>query len=573
MWSAPAFYLAAVAAVVFGAPELLTAGLALVCVVFIPGLAWARRRADPLDRLLLAGWLGVGSSAVCGLFARAFDLGPLGVLACAATLAAAAPAPRPRERWALGPALGLLAAVVALGLWGLARGPALARPLDAYWWDAGAESLAAEARAPEPAEGWARQKQGPWKEWGARKLDPREANTVLIGPTDGPLLLLLRGPVGARLWAGEAHGEVRASPTVSKEEGPVWRYTDAGVAALRVDDALQPGERLELTFSHPDHSSLYVLPSTDALWALHNSGELVFTHYYQLLNMVEQLRWAEERWVTDVQPPLGSWALGGVLAVGRGGLPTANLWMLASLGLCALAGLRLLRRFAPDAPAPAWLLPGAAAVVHGRLVLDAGSAGMPDSLYAAAILSALSGPIEAGGLLAQLLRYPGTGVVAVGALLAGEGARALRLLGLVAAVAAAFGLGGLLSGALPGWLETVAWETGPEHWHGEHDPMVLVSRMPAFYLAWITYAGGTPLLAALRWTRGTKVLLGTALAYSLLLATIDHRPTHYFLPLVHLAVIALGCTAAGLQGRLRWALPLLGLLGLSIWELRGPIFD
>ena len=308
---------------------------------------------------------------------------------------------------------------------------------------------------------------------------------------------------------------------------------------------------------------------SEALWALHEAGELRFAHYYQLLNMVEQIDWADElyaeRRVTDVQPPLPSYVLAGPLGVTRGDIPTTNVVLLFELLLLGVAGVRAIRAWAPAAPTPALLLPAVVTLQHARMLLEPGSAGQPDTIYTLAIVGTVTGlasqGYEVSGLLAQLSRYPGSLVAFVAALWAGEPRRALRMLGLVVAVAALFGLGGALSGSLGGWLDTVAWETFPEHWHGETDPAVLLGRVPRFYGLWIAYAGGLPLLAALRWPKGTRVALGTALTYSLLLCTIDHSPTHYFLPLLHLSAIAAGITSSNLRGRWRIVIPIVGILG------------
>lgn len=572
MWLSLALVGVAAGAMVYDAPEWLRAVTAVLAVCWAPGRAWAARWADPLDRWLATGWLGLLVGAAAFLFGKATGLGGAGVLAFAGIVAAAAPAARPGARVDPRVATGAVAGLVALCFWSAERHGAIGRPLDAYWWDPHAEELAEEARAPQPGGGWVMHKPGAWADHGALVLHPRTAHPTLIGPTDGPMLVLLRGPVGARMWLGDTPVEVTADVTVDAEEGPVWRYLDRGVAVARVDHALAGGETLDLLLDDPQHSTIYVVPSTDALWSLHNLGELTFTHYYQLLNLVEQLRWARERWVTDVQPPLWTPMLGAVEAVTGGDLVTANVLFLYVLALAGVAGLRFVRRWAPDAPLVAWLLPGAAAVVHGRLMLEPGSTPMPDSLYAVAIVTALGGPLELGGLGAALLRYPGTGVVAVGAVFAGEARRAGRMLALVVGVAVLFAVGGAVTGVLPQWFATVRWETGPEHWHDDYDPATLLGRVPAFWRIWLTYAGGAPLLAALRWPRGTRVALGTALVYSLLLCTIDHSPTHYFLPLVHLSVLAVACTAAACRTPvLRVGLPALVLVGLSIWELWGDV--
>lgn len=575
MWLSWTVLVAASAAMVFGAPEWLRAVLTVGAVFWVPGRAWAATRwTDPTERALNGAWIGLGIGAASFLLAKATGLGGGGVMAFAAITTAAAGRGRAGPRWEMFPFIGLVFAIVLVGAWGVHHRADVTRPLDASWWFGPAEELPEHGRPPEIATGQTKKRQGPWKQAGALRLDPKGAHASIVGPTDGPIVLALRGPIGATLWAGDQKVVVTADVTVNAEEGPVPRYQDRGVAAIELPKKLTAGEPVELLFSAPDQSLLYIVPSQEAIWALHDAGELRFSHYYQLLNMVEQLRWAEDRWVTDVQPPLWSWLLGAALAVTEGGLPTANVLCLYVLLVGALAGLRFLGVFAPNAPVLAWLLPGLAAIGQARMMVEPGSAGMPDTIYAAAILTGIGGAVEAGGLLAQLLRYPGALVVAVGALFRGEPRRAATMLGMVLLTAAAFGVGGLATGSLDGWLATVAWETGPEHWHGNFAPAELAARIPRFYGWWLVYAGGAPLLAAVRWPVGTRVALGTAIVYSGLLATIDHSPSHYFLPLVSMAIVAVGTTSERFRAPwLRWLLPALCMLGLSTWQLVGTISD
>jgi hypothetical protein len=83
------------------------------------------------------------------------------------------------------------------------------------------------------------------------------------------------------------------------------------------------------------------------------------------------------------------------------------------------------------------------------------------------------------------------------------------------------------------------FETFPEHWHGETAPLTLLGRVPHFAGLLAAYTGGgvVLLLALCLWgapsaaRRAAQGLGLGALAYASLLATIDHHPTHYFLPL------------------------------------------
>lgn len=210
---------------------------------------------------------------------------------------------------------------------------------------------------------------------------------------------------------------------------------------------------------------------------------------------------------------------------------------------------------------------------------------MPDSLYAVGLLGAaaalgacrgaddLNGERRLAGwaLVAQLCRYPGLVVVMMMSVAARRPWAAARAAALVAAVAAGFGIAGAVTGELSGWVETVSWETGPEHWHGEYDPSVLLARIPDFFWLWLCAAGGTPLLAAVRWPPGTRICLGAAVAYALVLGTIDHSPSHYLVPLVWLSVVALGASVSALRTGPAHLLSALGLLGLWTFSVFGLV--
>ncbi len=552
--------------------------LALVTVPAVlwgPGRGWAvRLGAVGWRREFDACWIAA-ILAIASLFiARMTGTGGAGVLAGSLTWSALGAARvRPTravaERGSWVPLVGMAALLATAWAW---RGD-IARPLDRYWWFAAVENGMDEtAVAPTPGFGWATTENFADDGATALKLTPKQADPYLLGPNRGDILFVLRGPVGATLKIDRRTIRVDASPVESVSEGKVRRYLDRGVVSTIFSRQLDGGERLDLVLSHPEASVVYVLARPDAVWSLDGAGELKFAHYFQLLNMVEQIDWARNRWVTDVQPPLWTPILGAAVAVTGGDLPTANILFFAVLLLGVLAGVRFLNAHAPDAPALAWLLPVAAAVVHAKLMLSPASAAMPDTLYSVAIVAALAGPVVGFGLAAQLARYPGGAVVLVGAILAGKPRTAVMLCAVIVLAALAFAAGGALSGSLPGWLNTVAWEGGPEHWHGNYSASDLLSRVPEFYRTWVIYAGGAPLLAALAWPRGTRIALGAALVYSVLLCTIDHSPTHYFLPLLHLSTLALACTSATFRNPLmRHGLPLAGLAGLSTFYLHGSI--
>ena len=53
-------------------------------------------------------------------------------------------------------------------------------------------------------------------------------------------------------------------------------------------------------------------------------------------------------------------------------------------------------------------------------------------------------------------------------------------------------IGGIavLSGDAEDILFILYFETFPEHWHGNYNPVALISRMPEFYGKWGMYTGG-----------------------------------------------------------------------------------
>lgn len=578
----------AAAAMAGGAPEPLTALFAVPALLLAPGWgigrAWGR---DAVGRVLVAFWASVVLTVPAVLVAAWTGLGGAGTLAAAATITAATArlAPRPIRRLPSPARLGAVAVVVVVGLVGLDWRDAVLRPMDRHWWYPDAESAwedGAPSVLPEDGSGWAARRAVGWDDAGALRLVPRTDDPFLLGPAEGPVVFALRGPVGAVIEVGGERAVVTADVTEEAEEGPVARYLERGVAAVTLDLDLAAGERLRFRLSDPLRSVVYALGTPEAVWSLHATGELRFVHYYQLLNMVEQVRWARElyadRRVTDVQPPLPSYVLAAVLGVTGGELPSANLVFLLELVAIGLAGIAVLLAWAPRAPRLAWLLPAAAVGMHAKLLLEPSSAMLPDSLYTLGILGMIAGLARPGAgyeihaLLAQLTRYSTGYIAIVAGLVANSPRRVARMLAVVFATAGLVAIGGALTGQLEGWARTVWWEIGPEHWHGEHDPAVLLPRAPEFYRLWVLYAGFTPLLAAVRWPRATRVLLGTALVYSLLLCTIVHSPSHYFLPLLHLAALATATTAASFaSGGARLAIPLLGLVGIFGAYLWVPI--
>lgn len=584
---------------------LLPALIFLPALLWAPGVGWARwlarRPQSALAQGLDAAWLGMATAWIDVAVVRELGLrgaaAGWGLWALAALWALAghglghrAAASRP-----LSAREGLGGAAVALALIGVIfwRAVDLNRPLDGSWYLAGADEEGHATIDLSPGDGWTAIRHPGWEEAGAWVARPDLPQPTLRSQAGahGRMILAVRGPVGSFIALNGQRAEVAAAMAEDPEEGPVQRYLRRGVAAVGAEVDLPPGGELPIAVQG---EAVYGMPSTEAVWALHATGELRYVHYYQLLNQVENQVWAEEllstRRLTLNQPPGWSPLLAVATLLVAPDLTGANALFLWVVLLVGLSGLRLIAAVAPGAPAPAWLLPAAMAAVHAHLMIEPGSCNFPDSLFAASILGvavALAedrpGAFAGMGLAASLLRYPGP-VVSV--LLAGAWALcfrevpwpALRRFG--GAMAALAGLA-LLAGAL-GELQDAAFivwfETFPEHWHGDYQAGSLLPRIPEFYGLWLRYTGGALALAlagaALARpggaTQAARALLAAALAYSCVLATVDHHPTHYFLPLVGLTGPALAAAAAGSEPRwLRIALPSLGLLGVAATLLRG----
>ena len=139
---------------------------------------------------------------------------------------------------------------------------------------------------------------------------------------------------------------------------------------------------------------------------------------------------------------------------------------------------------------------------------------------------------------------------------------------------------GVATGVLEDLLFILYFETFPEHWHGDYRATKLVPRVPGFYALWAVYTGGGLILASvaavlakasetrdsLRW------LVASLLGYSALLATIDHHPTHYFLPLVAgIGVAVVVASDAARTAAMRHAIPVLTLVGVASFLNGGDV--
>ena len=584
----------AMVAVLLDASPVVRAFFVLPAVLWAPGVGFARRFGGSPSKVQLhldAAWISILLAIPTLLALRTTGLGVHFLVGVSAIWAVVGTAfgwrHRKTESTRLRVRLGILGSALLLAVWAMSAKSQLLRPLDAWWHMDGLEVLAEEQVPITSGEGWTGSAEIGWDQVGAKRFDDGDGGGgVLEIGAPGTVAFALRGAVGDTLTLGEQSWTIESDPTVHPDEGPVPRYLERGVVGALVEVEEGP---LEVGIDGT-RASLYVLPSVHAPWELDGEGELKLVHYYQLLNIVENQRWsneilARERNVTINQPPLWSWVLAVAVVGVDDGVVGANLLLLWVLALLAFTGVRLLELVAPNAPLPAWLLPGAAALVHGKLMLDPGSANFPDSLYAVAFVGGLVALKQPGvwrfaaiAVLAGLLRYPGTIALSLSALLLwavyreGVLARLVALWGLVAAIAGALAVAALVTGVFGHWLDILWFETVPEHFDNNQEADPIWKRPPVFYWTWLRYTGFGLLLALPGLSRGARWVLGSAVVYSLFLCTIDHFSSHYFLPGLALGAVAVGANAAPIRGPVvRVLVPLLALAGFLGFVAMGRV--
>ena len=598
----------------------------LPALLWAPGDGWARwlsrnNRVSSIQILIDGSWLGLAIAWLSVSVTRELGLaGPEAIqawwgIALLGTLTGqwvsrktGGASHTPRREW-IGVS-GIALSLLVLLIW---RSDDMARPLDGYWFLDGADTIEQPSLNLQPGSGWISSQPLGDPEFGALKLIPDDTQqATLVAPmgANGIVVLAAQGPIGSRIAVGEFQNTVRAAMVEQEEEGPVRRYLEEGVAGIRLAIALEPGETLPIEI---DAEAVYVFPGTEAIWQVHASGALRWVHYYQILNQVENQVWAREvldsRRVTLNQPPGWSPLLAISTQTVWDDLPGANALFMWVLFLLGATSVRLCSLIAPGAPWAAWAIPAGMTLSHGLLMLEPMSANFPDSLYAASILgvatalaSGRPGWFAFLGVWAQALRWPGGIFATILALTwwlmhRQPMKRSLQYLwsGILAGGVIILSLawharkcmdGEIQTGCMPADVPDLAdlsfilyFETFPEHWHGEYDPAVLLSRLPEFYTKWVVYTGAGILLA-LPFLMGTSsktrnglrgLLLGTVI-YSLFLCTIDHHPTHYFLPLVALTgPIVVTAAALGRANLTRNLLSTGCLLGLLIFLWTGQV--
>ena len=566
------------------APWWIVSSLGVVSILGVTGWGWARwrcPRAGMLQSIVDATWFGIGSTVIAVALARWTNTGAATIWAISAASFAGGlylgrkdllpPTPSRRALF------GIFILFGSIGLLAKAHSPSLSRGLDTGWWHPEVQEQLAEKHLQlTPSEDWKSPRWIGGEEYGALSIvDPEGDGGSLTLATDGPIAVLLRGPIGAKIHLRdstnqEVSGSIESHPIVEEDEGPVARYLDHGMVAVRLE-ANKGILRIQLEKTGPD-AQLYVLPGREAIYTLDRSGEAQFVHYYQLLNRVENQRWAvetlQERNLTINQPPLWSYVLALPAALVDGEMPAANMLFLFVLLLVGFTGLALLEALASDTAWAGWAIPGLYVGAHFHMMHTPGSTNFPDSLYTAALLGGVLAlhravrtqkghRVSALGLAAGLLRYPGTIVITLWAALQLWLARrnaihAIRQMWIVVvAIAALLAVIASIGGLFQEWLDILWFETGPEHYDNNQEASALWARPAEFYTEWARYmglgflgkaalAGWCFLAAVLVWFKSPgRWLMGCALAYSLLLCTIDHFPSHYFLPLVPLMGLSL----------------------------------
>jgi hypothetical protein len=138
----------------------------------------------------------------------------------------------------------------------------------------------------------------------------------------------------------------------------------------------------------------------------------------------------------------------------------------------------------------------------------------------------------------------------------------------------------LATGHLGEWMHILWFETGPEHYQNNQEAAPLLERPLAFYTEWARLMGFGALgkAALLAWAamvgfvvwadRHARWILASVLLYSLLLCTIDHFPSHYFLPLV--AGMGISMAVATRRVPRGWARETVGL-ALAVLVIAGAL--
>ncbi len=431
----------------------------------------------------------------------------------------------------------------------------------------------------------------PW-ESGVPFVPADNARLVIFNPSkepqEVPILFLVHGPIGteAALKTGKsdlARDTVRQMVELEGLDALVERYWDWGTVALVGVVPVEASSKRTVTLELSPPTGFTTADLAVAEWSGLSNDELLeftrtrgfrFMHPFQLLNVTENVRWADEV-ATDYvlsgrapdgsstlhQPPGWTYQYAPVRQMLTPHLVSASALLfviLALIGLTCLLGAQSAAAGPLSTAVGGLLGVGVTASVlqHGRLMVSDGSMNFPDSLYALALVlcvvllvSGRTKTFLVWAFLATILRYPGVVVVAMSAgslaLLRVDLRRkvmdATMRFGLVVALFCGVMLiVAVLTGALDQWLFALWFETIPEHFNNNPEAAPFWERPFEFLKIWMVVGGGV-LVASLPF-RSTlsRVAVATAVLYAPLLAFIDHFSHHYFLPLIAL----MGVTAA-----------------------------
>lgn len=456
------------------------------------------------------------------------------------------------------------------------------RSLADYWYHAAAFSEVGEPPPTLETQGITLTRAGAWTSLEAERplwrltsaQTPLELELRALSPTTVTLRYLWQGPVDSRLTLDcedlRSTLTVERAPVEVAEEGPTLRYLDQGLGYLRLELPVRESRSCLL---RPETSAPGVIldvsdwPDGQVQEAAATQG-WVLTHYYQLLNLAENIAWAREvlqdRWVTLNQPPLWSYVFSAILVFGHGGAWALNLFFLAQTLLTAWLAFQVVKL--EHREAPSWLLLPLLGIAasHARIIIASGSTNFPDNLYAFLVMAGLYALVSgravgygAAATLTTLVRYPGVAIMVLLPLLQAwfyPGRRRAVLkaawsgAALVGVTCLGFALVGVLRGHLPEWLEILYFETFPEHFHDDYSMASLLPRPPEFYGLLLQYLGYTPALLVLARTRLAWLTGLGCLLYTFLLCFIDHFPSHYFVTPMYLLGVALVSTCASVEG-------------------------
>ncbi|MEC7242222.1 MAG: hypothetical protein VXW32_13395, partial [Myxococcota bacterium] len=287
------------------APWWVTVGTGIPCVTLLPGWGLARRiwpRSSWVQSLVDSAWVGI---LIAGMGVALMRLTGFGSWLLWAVGAAAIgfsglrrslvhSPPRPSSKVVF----GLFVLGTTVSTLAVSYSPTLSRGLDVGWYHADLQERLGEQVSLRPAAGWESHNWVSSSEMGALALVDDEASGGMLEiQAAGPVGFLVRGPLGTRIAIRQGDTLHQSPPVTAdvqelEEEGPVPRYLEHGMAGVLVE--VSPGP-LEVSVSSSSRAhALYVLPGQEAIWALDRSGQAKNLHYYQLLNKVENQRWALE---------------------------------------------------------------------------------------------------------------------------------------------------------------------------------------------------------------------------------------------------------------------------------------